>query len=310
MKTTLQTLSPDQINRNPDNPRISFRQDELEVLLNSIMKVGIRVPLSVYQKSGQNSYILLDGERRWLCAKKLNMADVPAVIEPEPSRIENILRMFNIHNVRVQWDLLAIALKLKEVQQLLEREKRPNSLNDLAAVTGVSLSTVKRSFDLLQIPQEYLDLLRVELKKPKAEQEFSEDLFLEIMKVTKAIERNAPVILEKYSKEKIMKKFFQKYQNDVVTNVVKFRDVTRIVRGEKAGVSKSKVIPIIERFISEPSYTVEKAYDSSVAKAYTERSMKREIESLTERLKAPNLGISNDIRESLKELLRVLRSIL
>ena len=70
--TRLANINPDKIKRNPDNPRIIFREEELQVLLNSIQKVGIRVPLAIYEDVKSNRYILLDGERRWLCAKKLN----------------------------------------------------------------------------------------------------------------------------------------------------------------------------------------------------------------------------------------------
>ena len=34
--------------------------------------------------------------------------------------------MFNIHNVRVDWDPVSVALKLKDVKELLEKEgKQP-----------------------------------------------------------------------------------------------------------------------------------------------------------------------------------------
>jgi len=144
--TRLANINPDKIKRNPDNPRIIFREEELQVLLNSIQKVGIRVPLAIYEDVKSNRYILLDGERRWLCAKKLNLSRVPTIIEPRPTRLENILRMFNIHNVRVQWDLFATALKLKEIENLLKKENKPYSLKDITAVTGITPATAKRAF--------------------------------------------------------------------------------------------------------------------------------------------------------------------
>jgi ParB-like chromosome segregation protein Spo0J len=44
----LQEISPDRINPNPQNPRLIFREDEMNQLLESIQEVGIKVPLSVF----------------------------------------------------------------------------------------------------------------------------------------------------------------------------------------------------------------------------------------------------------------------
>src|SRR4051794_1824555 len=109
----LQEISPDIIRSNPDNPRLIFREDEMSQLLESIRQVGIRVPLSVYPDG--RHYTLIDGERRWRCARKLNLKTVPVIAQPKPAKLENILMMFNIHNVRVDWDLMPMALKLHEV---------------------------------------------------------------------------------------------------------------------------------------------------------------------------------------------------
>lgn len=310
--TELNYIDPDEIVRNPDNPRLIFRQDELDVLLNSIKKVGIRVPLSVFRNGKGGKLVLLDGERRWLCAKKLNLETVPAIIEPKPSRLENILRMFNIHNVRVQWDLLAIALKIKDVEMLLANEGKPHTVKDLAGVTGLSLTTVNRAFGLLELPQKYLSLLESELKKPKSEQRVSEDFFLEVQKTLKAIERHVPRILDANPKHTIIQKFLDKYEKGVITNIVRFRDVSKIARSEKAGISKEKAMPIIERLINEPSYTIEQAYTDSVAKAYEERSLKRDIEILIEKLENIK-GVSSldkEVVDVMKRLDRVLNRIL
>src|SRR5439155_10016510 len=92
--STLEELNPDKIDANPDNPRLIFREDELNQLLESIREVGIQVPLAVYRK--RQRFILIDGERRWRCARKLNLATVPAIVQPQPTRLEDILIMFNI----------------------------------------------------------------------------------------------------------------------------------------------------------------------------------------------------------------------
>jgi ParB family transcriptional regulator, chromosome partitioning protein len=61
----------------------------------SIDKHGIKVPLTVYRDKG--GYKLLDGERRWRCARKLGLKAVPAIIEEKPTELENLVIMYNIH---------------------------------------------------------------------------------------------------------------------------------------------------------------------------------------------------------------------
>ena len=57
---------------NPHNPRVLFDPDPMETLRDSISKVGILVPLTVYEKAkAKGKYVILDGQRRWICAREL-----------------------------------------------------------------------------------------------------------------------------------------------------------------------------------------------------------------------------------------------
>src|SRR5687768_16630725 len=109
MASTLQQIDPDRIDPNPENLRLIFREGDLRVLRESIHQVGMKVPVTVYTDGRR--FVLIDGERRWRCAKNLNLAGVPAIVQPQPGLLESLLTMFNSHNVRVDWDLMAAALK-------------------------------------------------------------------------------------------------------------------------------------------------------------------------------------------------------
>ena len=119
-KSELKNLKPDQLHRNPANPRVVFREHDMQVLLESIRAVGVKVPVSVYRER-TSRYILIDGERRWRCTRKLNLATIPAIVQPKPSPLENLLMMFNIHNVRVDWDWMPTAYKLGFVREVIVR---------------------------------------------------------------------------------------------------------------------------------------------------------------------------------------------
>jgi ParB family chromosome partitioning protein len=99
-RSYVKDISPDEISRNPDNPRLFFRAEEMDTLMASIRRYGIQVPISVYED--KKGFVLIDGERRWRCAKKLNLQRIPALVQQKPSPLKNLLLMFNIHALREQ----------------------------------------------------------------------------------------------------------------------------------------------------------------------------------------------------------------
>ena len=148
-------ISPDLIDINPENPRLIFDEKQDLALLESIDEVGILVPLIVFpDKPGR--FTLLDGERRLRCAKRLNLKTVPVNKIAKPSKIENVLRMFNIHNIREKWKLMPTALKLGT---LLEDESfKEKSHREIGKLTGLSTPTVSRCIELLRLDKKYQDM--------------------------------------------------------------------------------------------------------------------------------------------------------
>jgi ParB family transcriptional regulator, chromosome partitioning protein len=303
-------VDPDKITKNPDNPRLIFREDEMEELLNSIKHTAIRVPLSVYRSGSK--YVLLDGERRWRCAKKLNLKLVPVIVQPKPSKIENLLMMFNIHNVRVDWDLMPTAFKLGELRDLLKAEGLPYSPKDLATVTGMSMPSVRRALDLLELPLQYQKELIEEAKKPKREQKIKPDLFIEIFKSRNAIEKHVPeVFSEDVSPEDYVEAMYVKYKHGVIANVVKFRDISRIARSENAGVARGVAIPILRSLISEPALSIDDAFERTVKAAYERRDLVARTDSLADAYESiRDLQLDDELRLSIARLHRLLGDLL
>ncbi len=299
---TLQEIKPDKILANPDNPRLVFREDEMQQLMDSIKEVGIRVPISLYQDGPK--FVLLDGERRWRCAKRLNLAVIPAIVQPKPSRLENILMMFNIHNVRVDWDPMPMALKLQDVKELLEKEGKDSSAKTLSAITGVRLSSVRRALDLLDLPQKYQNMLVKESNKPRAEQRVRADLFIEIYKSLHAIERHAPEVLEDITKTRYVDSMVQKYLDDVVDNVVSFREVSKIARAEHAGVDRGEAIPALIKLVRKHDYSIKDAYHDTVEAAYTRRDLVTRLNGIADKLTVIRKGshLPGELREALESV--------
>ena len=96
--SAINEISLDQIQPNPDQPRITFDEDSLQELAASIRELGIIQPLSL-RKTGPDSYQIIAGERRYRAARMAGLDSVPAYIRTaneseltEMALIENIDR--------------------------------------------------------------------------------------------------------------------------------------------------------------------------------------------------------------------------
>jgi ParB family chromosome partitioning protein len=307
-KAKLDQIRVDKIRPNPDNPRLTFRQGELDELQESIRIYGVQVPIAVY-KDG-NHFVLIDGERRWRCASKLNRKTIPALIQEKPSQLDNLLLMFNIHSLREQWDLLTISLKLPQVIALLKKEriKEPTEA-DLSSKTGLARGTIRRCKLLMELPKKYKSMLLDELKKPKARQRLSEDFFIEMEKAIKTVSRAMPDAIP--DKDVAREVLLNKYQEGVIGNIVDFRMVAKIARAEKVGADPTQAKRAIERLISDGAYSIERAFNDTVSEIYAERDIVSRIDLLITRLdEVADEAIDDDVREKLEQLIARARSLL
>jgi len=106
----------DLIEPNPGNPRGVVETDaSFERLVSSINEVGILVPLVVRQL-GPSQFQLVDGERRYLAAKKLRIPRVPTHVLLHGVDTQDLRRyMFHLHMTREQWEPLAQCKSLAEM---------------------------------------------------------------------------------------------------------------------------------------------------------------------------------------------------
>lgn len=298
----------DKIDRNPDNPRMVFRPGELDELLESIRTYGIQVPISVYKEAGR--YVLIDGERRWRCATKLNNERIPALVQAKPKPLENLLLMFNIHALREQWDLLTIALKLPKIIQLLEKElKRTPTEKELSEKTGLKRALIRRCKLLIALPKQYTDQILDELKKPKAKQKITEDLFIEMERSLTTVSRAIPSVIP--DRDKARRALLKKFEDNVITNRVEFRSVAKIARAKNVGVETSKAAKELNRLFADHNYTIKEAYENSVAEAYRERDLGTRVGSLLELLNEIEVDdLDDEVLELLKRLQKRIKILL
>src|SRR5207248_5291031 len=154
------------------NPRMLFDRADLHVLRESIDRVGILVPLTVYQEKSTSHYVILDGQRRWICAQDVGLKTIPVNEVSEPSLVQNIVTMFQIHKLRKDWELMPTALKL----ELLMRELKEKGDKRLATLTGLDEAVVDRCRKLLSYPKKYQGMML----DPDPENRAKADFFIEL----------------------------------------------------------------------------------------------------------------------------------
>jgi ParB family chromosome partitioning protein len=277
----LRQISPDIIKSNPDNPRQFFRAAEMEELEVSIQKIGIQVPVSVYEDSNGN-YVLIDGERRTRCARKLNLDKIPALVQKQPSPLQNLLLMSSIHALREQWDYFTIAENLEKILKLYENEhgEKPNE-STLSKEAGLTRGQIRRCMLLINIPSRYRDELKDELKKKKSDQIITEDFFLEMEGALRAVNRRFPEYAGRV--DDIRDTLIQKRRDGIIGAVTDFRKLTKIATSpDNVGIKISTTKRALEKIFSSTNQsTIVDIYNNTVQFAYVEKRIGGQVSAVS-----------------------------
>lgn len=311
MAEGIQLVSPDRLDRNPENPRLIFRRDELEQLQDSIKNQGILVPLTVYQDG--RKYVLLDGERRWRCSLKLGLAQVPVIVQPKPDRLQNLMMMFAIHNQRRDWDPLPTAYKLRDLEaEFFDDRGREPSESELAELASMSRGEVRRLKNILRLPAEYHEDLMQELEKPRHEQMLTVDHVLEATRGALALRKRE--IIDEDEEEDLRRAVVDKFKAGLLTSTVEPRQLARIARAvERGEVTRKRARSVALKLIADPGYTINDAFSGSIAEVdyvhASEQLAARLVGRLSEQIEREYTS-SDALLEALEELRDLLDQLL
>lgn len=137
----------DDIHPNPRQPRVTFRQDELEELADSIREQGVLQPVVVRPRT-QGGYELLVGERRLRASKLAGARRLPAIIRHVDDR--QALEQAVVENVqRADLGPLEEAQAYRNLVDLFELTQE-----QAARRVGKSRVHITNTLRLLDLPEE------------------------------------------------------------------------------------------------------------------------------------------------------------
>lgn len=307
----VELVDPRKLQKNIDNPRLIFRQDELKSLEDSIREQGILVPLTVFRD--KNKYTLLDGERRWRCALRLGLHQIPVIIQEKPDRITNIMMMFAIHNARQDWDPLPAALKLEELEKILAKAHgTPPSDKQLAAAASLQLGVVRRFKKILDLPADLRRKLMAELDRPRSEQVLTVDHAIEAVAGASRLTKSGAI--PQADETPLVQTIVQKFQSGVIQSTVEPRKLSRIARAVERGEIDPQIVRReLRKFNARPKYTIEDVFRATVEEADfshgTEQLIRRSLARLEE-MAARKMQVTSDLRALLSEFIDRARELI
>lgn len=267
-------LSPSELKPNPHNPRMLFDKAPLEVLQESIDKVGILVPLTVYFDSRRKHHIILDGQRRWICAIKIGLNEIPVNQVAEPTLIQNIVTMFQIHKLREDWDLMPSALKL----ELLMEELGEKNEKKLAALTGLDQAVVQRCKKLLSYPKKYHNMML----DPDPSKRVKADFFIELYTV-----RNDRLVnsFDWYKKDQFALQMLDRYKEKRLKSVTDFRKIKQAISKARVAEKGSIISGRLHEFANNSELPIEHLEISSAVVTSEARKMTTQANKLNDFLR-------------------------
>jgi len=150
-KVQTNKVSIKDLSRNKFQPRKNFSKENLEELTNSIKEQGVIQPIVVRpDKTNNNRYEIIAGERRWLASQNAGLHEVPVVILD----VDDVksLEFAIVENVQRQ-DLNPIE-EAKGYQRLIDDFNY--NQDKLSKFIGKSRSYIANSLRLLGLPGEVL----------------------------------------------------------------------------------------------------------------------------------------------------------
>jgi ParB/RepB/Spo0J family partition protein len=224
-----------------------FDKAPLKELEESIRRVGILVPITVYMATGSDKYTILDGQRRWMCAREIPLETVPVNVVREPTTVENIVTMFQIHKLRKDWELMPTALKVG----VLIDELGKQSDRQLAVMTGLDVAVVGRCKKLLTFSKKYQDMMLMANPHDRVRADF----FIELYPIL----TDRVLARAKIARDHLIDRMLFKYQHrkSGMKSITDFRKIKAFVAIAKAAGREDQIVSKFKTFVEDDTYLLD-----------------------------------------------------
>jgi len=273
-----------QISPNPFQPRREFDQEKLDELTESIKRHGVVQPV-LLRKTGEDSYQLVAGERRFRAAKAAGLTEIPAIVKELSDR--EMMEIALIENIQRQ--------DLNPVEEARAYKRLAEEFNltqeQIAKRVAKSRSVIANSMRLLNLPAEILDYIVNEQLTPghvrpllTLPQEEAKKL-AKIMVEQKATVREAESWAREYSEQKEEKK--EAEDKKAQTRDIKEKDDQQIISGKEG---KEKDLPVelkeIQRILRDTVQTKVEIQETQkggkiIIEYYTQDDIERILDLIT-----------------------------
>lgn len=146
------TIDINKIEPNATQPRKSFDEDSLQELAESIKQHGLIEPLIV-QKSKEDFYSIIAGERRWRAARIAGLKDIPVIVKEYNS--QQIIEIALIENLQRE-DLNPIE-EAEAFNRLIEEYHLKQ--DEIAEKVSKSRVTITNSLRLLKLDERVRNMI-------------------------------------------------------------------------------------------------------------------------------------------------------
>jgi ParB family chromosome partitioning protein len=143
-------ITIDRIIPDPDQPRKTFDEQELDDLAGSLRDHGQCDPVRVRWNTSRDRYVIVDGERRWRAAQRAGLTTLTAIVDTREMSADRVLEMQIVENaLRVDLTPLEAGRAYQTLMQLWSCNQ-----TQLSQRLHISQSKVSRSLESLNLPAE------------------------------------------------------------------------------------------------------------------------------------------------------------
>jgi len=228
-------LSLDLIETDPNQPRKVFELrggGDHTRLLKSIQHYGIEEPIKVSEIAPER-YIIMDGHRRFSCARELKFEKVPCRIYPKMNDGEFEARRYEMQNNRRGWRPIEKANAIHKIKS----EYRNASQKEIADLIGIRQTTLFHFTELRDTRLEYISLMEKHNLK-----EYQQVGFTQLRPKLRKIKQ--------FQVDDIIQILFQKISDNLLYKRSDFTALSKIFA------TASLYEEYIERFLTEPKMSV------------------------------------------------------